>query len=117
MSARIHLIVSFGFAAMTSLGCGSATTRDAASDGAVSDRAAACDGLPIGCALGGPSGTGVWCGGLVLSGTCAGGVWTCPEGMVDTSDCTCGEPGLSCTPQVCTKDGPVCLDAGENADA
>jgi len=37
--------------------------------------------------------------------------------MVETRDCTCGEPGLSCAPKVCTKSGPVCLDAGVDADA
>ena len=115
MSARIHLLALFGFASMTFLGCDNATTSDAASDGAVSD-AAACDGLPITCVLGGPSGTGVACGGLGHSGVCVGGAWTCPEGMVDTSDCTCGEPGISCLPQVCTKNGPVCLDAGVDTD-
>jgi len=116
MSARIHgLVLLLGFASLTSLGCGNAKS-DAASDGALSD-GPACNGFPISCAQGGPSGTGVACGGLVGSGTCVGAVWTCPKGMVETRDCTCGEPGPSCAGQVCTKSGPVCLDAGVDADA
>ena len=112
MSARIHpLFFGLALASVTSLGCGGNAKSDAAADDAVVE-GAACDGSPINCVQGGPSGTGVACGGFGHSGTCVAGVWTCPTGMVDTKECTCGEPGISCTPQVCTKDGPVCLDAG-----
>jgi hypothetical protein len=115
MGARIHqLLLGLTFASLTSLGCGN-TKSVANPDGASSD-GAICKGEPISCAQGGPSGTGVSCGGLGISGNCVGGVWTCPKGMVNTRDCTCGEPGLSCANQVCTANGPVCLDAGVGAE-
>jgi hypothetical protein len=116
MRARIHrLLLGLAFASLPSLGCGN--TKSAASlDGASSD-GAACQGEPLFCAQGGPSGTGVSCGGLGIPGACVGGAWTCPKGMVDTRDCTCGEPGLGCANQVCTANGPACLDAGVGVDA
>jgi len=115
MSARIHRLVLWGLASLMFVGCDSAK-NDGAVDGSLTDEAA-CDELPIYCAQGGPSGTGVACGGLLSPGTCVGGGWTCPKGMVDQRDCTCGEPGLACASQVCTNSGPVCLDGGADADA
>ena len=118
MTAPAHQILTLGlaFAALTSLACGK-TKGTATPDGSSSADGAACKGDPIFCAGGGPSGSGISCGGLLTSGTCAAGQWTCPKGMVDERDCTCGEPGLSCANQVCTANGPVCLDAGVDADA
>jgi hypothetical protein len=36
--------------------------------------------------------------------------------MVDWRECTCGEFGPSCARQVCTENGPVCVDAGADDD-
>jgi hypothetical protein len=111
-----RVLVVLAFASLTpSLSCGN--TKSAANPDGGSNDAGACKGEPISCAQGGPSGTGVACGGFEISGACVGGVWTCPKGMVDGRDCTCGEPGLSCSPQVCSANGPVCLDAGVGGDA
>jgi hypothetical protein len=106
MLARLHhhLLLGLALLSLTSLGCGKSK-----GDGA------GCTGGPISCVVGGPSGTGIACQDLAMNGTCVGGQWTCPKGMVDTRDCTCGAPGLSCSPQTCTPQGPVCLDAGVDA--
>lgn len=114
MSSRVHRLVLWGFASLTLVGC--AAKEDGAVDGDVTDDAA-CQDFPIYCVEGGPSGTGVACGGRLSAGTCVGGAWICPAGMVDQRDCTCGEPGLACAPQVCTNNGPVCVDGGADADA
>jgi hypothetical protein len=115
MRARVHrLVLGLALTSLTSLACGN--TKNANRDGASGD-GAACPSEPPFCAQGGPSGTGVSCGGLGTPGACVGGVWTCPKGMVDMRECTCGEPGLSCANQVCTTNGPVCLDAGVDATA
>lgn len=91
-------------------------TADVASDRAVGD-GGTCKGEAMYCAFGGPSGTGVACGGLLSLGTCVAGAWTCPKGMVDSRECTCGEFGLGCVRQVCTESGLVCVDAGVDGDA
>jgi len=115
MSARDHRLVLWGLAALAFVGCASAK-NGGGDDGSLTD-GAACHEAPIYCVQGGPSRTGVACGGLLGASTCVGGAWACPAGMVDQRDCTCGEPGLACVPQVCTMSGPVCLDGGAAVDA
>jgi hypothetical protein len=71
-------------------------------------------GDPISCVQGGPSGEGFACGDFAMEGTCVGGQWRCPGGMIDTRECTCGAPGVAgCT--ICTSHGWDCPDAGVDA--
>jgi hypothetical protein len=105
---RAPLLLSLGLV-LVALACGTnkpVTGMDGSS--------ALCGGKPsVGCVAGAPSDAGgVWCGGFVMPATCLDDQWTCPSGMVFEADCTCGEPGISCTPQICTAAGPVCLDGG-----
>jgi hypothetical protein len=121
--ARAFLVLFLALAlAPVSLGCGTSkhgASNDASStpDGRAHD-APSCVGKPaVGCVVGAPSDAGgVWCQGFVMPATCRDGQWSCPSGMVFGSDCTCGEPGLSCASQICTAAGPVCLDAGATPD-
>lgn len=115
MIGAVPRILVLTLVSLMSLGCGNG--KGASADGSPPNGGSACLGDPIGCVQGAPWGTGVGCGGLGIVGICVGGQWTCPKGMVDVRDCTCGEPGLSCANQVCTADGPICLDASVDADA
>jgi hypothetical protein len=117
-------LVSLGLAVATlaPLACGGG--KQAATDGGPSPDGsssqgdgATCAGTAISCVEGGLLGTGVWCAGLAIPGTCVDGRWTCPPMWIDKRDCNCGEPGLSCAGEMCTPQGWVCPDAGVDGDA
>jgi hypothetical protein len=116
MTARALKVLLVALVSVMPLACGE-TKGASPSDGSSSPDGATCKGEPLGCVVGGPSGTGIACQGFETPATCVGGQWTCPQGMVGARECTCGEPGLSCSPQVCTEHGPVCLDAGVDGGA
>jgi len=70
--------------------------------GAADDGASPCKGPPPSCVLGEAGGGVVACSGAVGQVRCFEGVegayYSCPEGSVDQSTCTCGAPGLpSCS--------------------
>jgi hypothetical protein len=115
MNPRASRLLLLAVVWLLPLGCGK--SKSLTPDGSTSSGdGPACQGQPVTCVGGGPSGTGVGCNSTAQPGSCVAGQWTCPKGMVDERDCTCGEPGLSCARQTCTPDGPVCLDAGVDAD-
>jgi hypothetical protein len=119
---RVSAVLLLALVSLLPLACG--TSKGASPDGASGNGDGASgngdgppgNGQPVSCVQGGPSGTGVACNSTFVPATCVGNQCTCPKGTVDQRDCTCGEPGLSCLPQICTEHGPICLDAGVDAD-
>jgi hypothetical protein len=86
---------------------------DTSADDASGDGASCPGNAPVVCEPGGPSGTGVACGTLLMPDVCIGGGWVCAAGTVDVSACTCIGPGAAgCT---CTAQGWTCPDAGADA--